>query len=359
MRSGQTDTDAASVLTLHGTLMTIGTRCTTIRKSGRRHHMIIRILASALLSCVIGSAAFAQNYPAKQVRVIVGLTAGGTTDLVARILAQKLGEAWGQNVIVDNRPGASGMIGADLVAKAAADGYTLLVTPQTSIAVAPALYGKAPYDAVRDFAPITLAGSTPLLMIVHPSFPPKTFAEFVSLAKRSNERITFGSGGIGSSPHMAGELLSARLGIHMNHIPYKGEGPAIADTIGGQIPVIFANLPVGLPHVKAGKLRALANTAAKRSPLAPEIPTVAESGFRDYAIATWYGMFGPANMPADLVNRIQRDVSRIVNQADNRERLTGLGVDIVAGTPEELGAYLRAEIARYTKVIRETGIKAE
>jgi tripartite-type tricarboxylate transporter receptor subunit TctC len=333
--------------------------------------MIIRTLAIALAICLADAAALAQNYPAKQVRIVVGLTAGGTTDLVARILAQKLGEAWKQNVIVDNRPGASGMIGADLVAKAAPDGYTLLVTPHTSIAVAPALYGKAPYDSVKDFAPITLAGSTPLLMIVHPSFPPKTFAEFVTLAKRGNERgnargnersserLTFGSGGIGSSPHMAGELLGARLGIRMNHIPYKGEGPAIADTIGGQIPIMFANLPVGLPHVKSGKLRALANTASKRSPLAPEIPTVMESGFKDYAIATWYGMFGPAGMPADLVNRIQRDVARIVNQPDNHERLTGLGVDIVAGTPDELAAYLSAEIARYTKVIKETGIKAE
>ncbi|MEO7729264.1 MAG: tripartite tricarboxylate transporter substrate binding protein [Burkholderiales bacterium] len=323
-----------------------------------------RILALAALAALAGApAAVAQNYPSKQVRIIVGLTAGGTTDLVARILAQKLSETWGQNVIVDNRPGASGMIGADLVAKAAPDGYTLLVTPQTSIAVAPALYGKAPYDAVKDFAPITLAGSTPLLMIVHPSFPPKTFAEFVALAKGSNERggerLTFGSGGIGSSPHMAGELLSARLGVRMNHIPYKGEGPAIADTIGGQIPIMFANLPVALPHVKAGKLRALANTAAARSPLAPSIPTVAEAGFRDFAIATWYGLLGPAALPGELVARIQRDVARIVNQPDNRERLTGLGVDIIAGTPDEFAAYLRAEIARYTKVIKETGIKAE
>jgi tripartite-type tricarboxylate transporter receptor subunit TctC len=321
--------------------------------------MIIRILALVFATLIAAGSAVAQSFPAKQVRIIVGLTAGGTSDLVARILAQKLGETWGQTVIVDNRPGASGMIGGDLVAKAAPDGYTLLVTPQTSIAVAPALYGKAPYDAVRDFAPITLVGSTPLLMIVHPSFPPKTFAEFAALAKRSGERLTFGSGGIGSSPHMAGELLSARLGVRMNHIPYKGENPAIADTIGGQIPIMFGNLPVALPHVKSGKVRALANTAAARSPLAPEIPTVAESGFKDFAIATWYGLLGPVQLPGELVARIQRDVSRIVNQPDNRERLVSMGVDIIAGTPDEFAAYLRAEIARYTKVIKETGIKAE
>ena len=310
------------------------------------------------VALVAGTAA-AQSFPSKQVRIIVGLAPGGTTDLVSRILAQKLTEAWGQNVIVDNRPGASGMIGGDLVAKAAPDGYTLLITPQTSIAVAPALYGKAPYDAAKDFATITLVGSTPLLMVVHPSFPPKTFAEFAVLAKKSGNKLTFGSGGIGSSPHMAGELLSAQLGIRMNHVPYKGENPAIADTIGGQIPIMFANLPVAVPHVKTGKLRGLANTAATRSPLAPEIPTVAESGFKDYAIATWYGFLGPAGLPPELIARLQRDVSRIVNQPDNRERLVNMGVDIIANSPDEFAAYLRAEIARYTKIIKDAGIKAE
>ena len=253
-------------------------------------HRILALASCALTVALVAGTAAAQSFPSKQVRIIVGLAPGGTTDLVSRILAQKLTEAWGQNVIVDNRPGASGMIGGDLVAKAAPDGYTLLITPQTSIAVAPALYGKAPYDAAKDFATITLVGSTPLLMVVHPSFPPKTFAEFAVLAKKSGNKLTFGSGGIGSSPHMAGELLSAQLGIRMNHVPYKGENPAIADTIGGQIPIMFANLPVAVPHVKTGKLRGLANTAATRSPLAPEIPTVAESGFKDYAIIKHAGI---------------------------------------------------------------------
>jgi tripartite-type tricarboxylate transporter receptor subunit TctC len=307
---------------------------------------------------VVG-AAHAQNFPAKPVRVIVGLTAGGTTDLVSRVLAQRLTEAWGQNVIVENRPGASGMIAGELVARAAPDGYTLLMTPQTSVAVAPALYGKAPYDATKDFTTITLAGSTPLLMIVHPSFPPKTFKEFVALAKKSGDQLTFGSGGIGSSPHMAGELLNVLLGIHMNHVPYKGENPAIADTIGGQVPIMFGNLPVAVPHVKTGKLRALANTSNRRSPLAPDVPTVVESGFKDFSIATWYGMMGPAGMPAALAKRIQGDVAKVVNQPETRDRLIGMGVDISANSPEEFGAFLRAEIARYTKVIKEAGIKAE
>ena len=321
-------------------------------------HRILALASCALTVALVAGTAAAQSFPSKQVRIIVGLAPGGTTDLVSRILAQKLTEAWGQNVIVDNRPGASGMIGGDLVAKAAPDGYTLLITPQTSIAVAPALYGKAPYDAAKDFATITLVGSTPLLMVVHPSFPPKTFAEFAVLAKKSGNKLTFGSGGIGSSPHMAGELLSAQLGIRMNHVPYKGENPAIADTIGGQIPIMFANLPVAVPHVKTGKLRGLANTAT-RSPLAPEIPTVAESGFKDYAIATWYGFLGPAGLPPELIARLQRDVSRIVNQPDNRERLVNMGVDIIANSPDEFAAYLRAEIARYTKIIKDAGIKVE
>ena len=315
-------------------------------------------MLAAALAAGVGTAA-AQGYPAKSVRIMVGLAPGGTTDLVARILAQRLTEAWGQTVVVENRPGASGMIGADVVAKASPDGYTLLITPQTSIAVAPALYGKAPYDPLKDFVTITLAGSTPLLLVVHPSFPPRTFAEFVTLAKKSGSQLTFGSGGIGSSPHMAGELLSARLGVKMNHVPYKGENPALADTIGGQIPIMFGNLPVAVPHVNSGKLRALANTSSNRSPLAPQVPTVAESGFNDFAIATWYGMLGPAGLPPDLVARIQRDVARVVNQPENRERLVSMGVDIIANSPEEFGAFLRAEVARYAKVVKDQGLKAE
>jgi tripartite-type tricarboxylate transporter receptor subunit TctC len=320
---------------------------------------VTRYALLAALSVLSVATASAQTYPAKPVRIIVGLAPGGTTDVFTRILAQRLTEAWGQQVIVDNRPGASGMIGGEVVAKAAPDGYTLLVSPQTSLAVAPALYGKAPYDTAKDFAPVTLLGSTPLLMIVHPSFPAKTFKDFMALAKKPGEQLTFGSGGIGSSPHMAGELLKMRLGVRMTHVPYKGESPAIADTMGGQIPIMFGNLPVAVPHVKSGRLRALANTTAKRSALAPEVPTVAESGIGDFAIATWYGMLAPAGMSPELVNRLQRDSSRVLGHAETRERLTNMGVDVIVSSPEEFGTYLKSEIARYTRIVKSAGLKPE
>lgn len=310
-----------------------------------------------VLASIAAFHAEAQSYPAKNVRIIVGLAPGGTTDVFTRILAQRLTDAWGHTVVVENRPGASGMIGADAVAKAAPDGYTLLVSPQTSLAVAPALYGRAPYNTAKDFAPVSLLGSTPLLMVVHPSFPVKTFNEFAALARR--EQLTFGSGGVGSSPHMAGELLSARLGIKMTHVPYKGENPALADTMGGLIPIMFGNLPVVVPHVQSGKLRALANTTAKRSPLAPEIPTLSEAGLKDFATATWYGMLAPANAPPERVAQIQRDASRVLTQAETRDRLTKLGVDLILNTPEEFRTYLQSEIARYTKIVKSAGLKAE
>ena len=320
--------------------------------------MKLPTIAALVLSLAAVSLSHAQTYPAKPVRIIVGLAPGGTTDVFTRTLAQRLTEAWGQTVIVENRPGASGMIGAEAVAKAAPDGYTLLVSPQTSLAVAPALYGKAPYDTAKDFAPVSLLGSTPLVMIVHPSFPAKTFADFVALAKKGTP-LTYGSGGVGSSPHMTGELISAALGVKMNHVPYKGENPAIADTIGGQIPIMFGNLPVALPHVRSGKVLALATTTGKRSPLAPEIPTMSEGGIKDFEMATWYGMLAPAGTPPELVARIQRDAARVLSDAETRERLTKMGVDLILSNPEEFRTYLNSEIARYTQIIKSAGLKAE
>lgn len=319
----------------------------------------------ALLKCAFAALAAAalpaaaQQWPAKPVRVILGFTAGGTTDVVTRIVAQKLGELWGQPIVVENRPGASGMIAADAVAKSAPDGYTLLVSPQTSLAVAPALTGKAPYDTLRDFAPITLIGSTSTIMVANPQFQAKTFAEWVELARKSQPPLAYGSGGVGSSPHMAGELLGAALGIKQTHIPYKGENPALTDTIGGQVPIMYGNISAVVSHIKGGRLRAIANTGATRSPLLPDVPTVAESGVKDFAIATWFGLLGPAAMPADLVARIQGDVATVLAMPEVKARLVDLGVDITGNKPEQFAAYLRTEVARYAKVIQEAGIKAE
>lgn len=321
--------------------------------------MNMKNVVIGILLAASAATAAAQSFPSKPVRILVGFGAGGSTDIVARTLAQSLSGDWKQNVLVENRPGASGMIAAELVAKSPPDGHTLMITPQTSLAVAPALYGKAAYDTMRDFTPITLTGYTPLLMVIHPSFPPKNFKEFIALAKKSKEPITFGSGGVGSSPHMAGELMAAQLGIRITHVPYKGENPALADTIGGQIPIMFGNLPVAVPHVNSGRLRGLANTWSTRSPLAKDIPTVAESGFKDYAIATWFGLLGPANMPPELVSRIQRDTARMFNVPATKEKLTGMGVDLVLDSPEQFREYLRSEVARYAKVIRDAGIKAQ
>ncbi len=321
--------------------------------------MTIKTTVTGVMLATCVTAAGAQSFPNQPVRILVGFGAGGSTDIVARTLAQSLTTDWKQNVLVENRPGASGMIAAEMVAKAAPDGHTLMITPQTSLAVAPALFGKAPYDTMRDFTPITQIGYTPLLMVVHPSFPPRNFKEFLALARKTKEPITFGSGGIGSSPHMAGELMAAQLGIKITHVPYKGENPALTDTIGGQIPIMFGNLPVAVPHVNNGRLRGLANTWSTRSVLAKDIPTVAESGFKDYAIATWFGLLGPGNMPADLSSRIQRDTARVLNVPATREKLTGMGVDLVLDTPEQFREYLRSEVARYAKVIRDAGIKGE
>jgi tripartite-type tricarboxylate transporter receptor subunit TctC len=317
-------------------------------------------MPALLLALLVNAGtALAQAYPTRPVRIVIGFAAGGSTDLVGRIVAQRLTEAWGQTVLVDNRAGASGMIAAEVVAKSTSDGYTLLVTPQTSLAVAPALYGKAAYNTLRDFTAITLMGSTPTIMVVHPGLPVKTFADFVELARRSNPPLAYGSGGVGSSPHMAGELLGAQLGIRQVHVPYKGENPALTDTMAGQVPIMYGNISAVVAQIRAGKLRALANTGSARSPLLPEVPTVAESGLKDFAIATWFGLLGPAAMPPDLVARIQRDVARMLALPEVRTRMVELGVDIVANTPDEFATYLRGEVTRYAKVIREAGIKPE
>ena len=323
----------------------------------------MKTLLTPLLAVVLSGTvlfAHAQVYPAKSVRVLVGFAPGGSTDVTARILAQELSKAWNQQVVVDNRPGASGMIAADLAAKAAPDGYTLLVSPQTSIVVAPLLFQKMAYDSIRDFATVGVVGSSPQLLVIHPSLPPQNFKEFVTFAKANWRKLSFGSGGIGSTPHLGSELLNLSLKVKMVHVPYKGENPALADVLGGQLPMMFSNLPVGLPFAKSGKLRGLAITSLQRSPIAPEYPTIAESGYPDFDTATWSGLYMPAATPRELVARVNADVVRVFNLPDVKQRMLGQGLDYGMHTsPEAHAAYMKAEFVRWGRVVKEAGVKAE
>lgn len=322
----------------------------------------MKLLSCLIVSLVLCAAAqvYAQGYPAKPVRIMVGFAPGGSTDVTARILAQELTKLWNQQVVVDNRPGASGMIGADLAAKAAPDGYTLLVSPQTSIVVAPLLFTKMAYDPIKDFATVGVVGSTPQLLVIHPSLPPKNFKEFAAFAKTNWKQLSYGSGGIGSTPHLGSELLNLSLKIKMVHVPYKGENPALADVLGGQLPLMLSNLPIGLPYAKAGRLRGLAITSLQRSQIAPEFPTIAESGIPDFDTATWSGLYAPSATPRELVTRISADVNRVFNLPDVKQRMQGQGIDYgMHTTPDAHAAYVKSEFVRWGKVVKEAAIRVE
>jgi len=327
-----------------------------------KEHCVKRPLLISLMAAMALAAfgAAAQTFPARGVRIVVGFAPGGATDVTARILAQELGRAWNQQVIVDNRPGASGAIAAELVARAAPDGYTLLVSPQTSVVVAPILIKKLNYDPIKDFAAAGVVGSTPQLLVVLPTLPVKTFREFMAFAKANAAKLSYGSGGIGSTPHMAGELLNLSLGVRITHVPYKGEVPALTDVLAGQLPYMFANIPVALPQARAGKLRSLAITSLQRSQIAPEFPTVAESGIPGFDTATWSGLYLPSAAPRELVVRISADAAKSLGQPDTKKRMLEQGIDYGASTtPDAHAAFLKSEYARWSKVIQQTGAKSE
>jgi tripartite-type tricarboxylate transporter receptor subunit TctC len=252
------------------------------------------------------------------------------------------------------------MIGAEIAAKSPPDGYTLLVSPQTSIVVAPLIFKKVNYDPIRDFATISVIGSTPQLLVLHPSLPPKNFKEFAAFVKKNARTLTYASGGFGSTPHMAGELLNTSLGVRVTHVPYKGENPGVADLLGGQIPYMFSNFPVVLPHVRAEKLRAVAITSLKRSQLAPEFPTVAESGVPGFDTATWSGLYLPSATPREVIGRVHAAISKIQTAPAFRKRMLEQGIDQSdADTPEKHAAFVKSETAKWSKVIREAGVKVE
>ena len=302
--------------------------------------------------------ALAQTYPTKPVRIVVPFAAGGGVDLTARILAQRLTERVGQSVLVENRTGASGIIGTEYVAKAAPDGYTLLVGSQTTQAVVPAMYGKVGYEALRDFAGITQIATSPLLIVVHPSLPVKTVKDLIAIARAKPGQLTFGAAS-GGTPHMAGELFKLTAGVDMLFVPYKGEGPAVADAMGGQISLVFSNLPVSLPLARSGRLRAIAVTAPKRIATAPEIPTASESGLPGFEASTWFGLFAPSATPREIVTKLHAESAAALNAPEAREKMTSQGLFVVASAPDEFAAFVKKEIPRWTKVVKDSGVKPQ
>ena len=321
----------------------------------------LRVLLGLVLATGVSAlACHAQTsrYPDRPVKIFVGFAAGGGTDVAARILAQKLTEALGQSVVVENRPGASGMIAAETVAKSAADGYTLMMGSQTTLAVAPALYRKFFIDAARDFAGVAMAGVSPLVLVVHPSVPVQSVKDLIALAKSKPGPINFGSGGLGTTPHMAGELFSIQAGVKMVHVAYRGEAPAINDLLGGQLHLIFANLSAVIGNVKAGSLRALAVTSAQRAATAPEIPTIAEVALPGFDAATWFALVAPATTPRDIVLRLNAEVTRLVAQPETQQRFADLGMSITAGAPDALDAYIGSEIGKWSQVIKDADVRA-
>ena len=318
-----------------------------------------RCWAIAALLAVFAQNAFAQAYPTHSIRLVVPFPAGGTTDILARAAAQKLSESLGQAVVVDNRPGAAGNIGADLVAKSAPDGYTLLMGTVGTHAINPSLYAKMPYDHVKDFVPVVLVAGVPNVLAVYPAFPVNSVAELIALAKSKPGTINFASSGSGTSIHMSGELFKAMAGVDMTHIPYKGSSPALTDLLGGQIDLMFTTVASVAQYIKSERLRALAVTSASRSAAYPNLPTVAEAGVPGYAAESWYGIYVPAGTPTPIIARLNQAVHAAVKSESFKSRIEEEGLIVANGPPEELSHYVHAEEARWKRVVSEAKIKAD
>jgi tripartite-type tricarboxylate transporter receptor subunit TctC len=323
-----------------------------------RFGVILHPSAFILCCALAAPAASAQQYPSRPVRIIVPQSPGASTDITARLVAQGLNEAFKQPVIVDNRPGSSGIAGTELVARAAPDGYTLMVVA-SSFSINPALDRKLPYDSIRDFTTVTQLSKFPNMLAAHPSTPVKTLQDVIALAKAKPGQITYASAGVATGTHMTAELLRYMTKIDLLHVPYKGGGPAMTAAMGGQTQLLVATSVGLLPHVRIGKLRAIAVTSAKRSAAAPDVPTFAESGVPGYEHEPWNGMFGPAGMPKAVLARVNAEVVRVLHTPEAKKVLEGDGADVVGSSPEQFGIVLKAEIAKWTKVAKAAGIKAE
>ncbi len=301
----------------------------------------------------------AADYPEKPIRIIVPYTPGGTADMLARTLGQKLTESLGQQVIVDNRPGAGGNIGADIAAKAAPDGYTLVMGTVATHAINPYLYPNMPFKPEKDFAPIVLLGTLPNLLVVNPSLPVKNVKELIALAKAKPGELAFGSAGNGTSQHLSGELFKKMTGVDMIHVPYRGSAPAVLDLIGGQVQLMFDNLPSSLPQVKAGKLRALAVTSPRRSPALPDLPTLAESGLTGFSITSWFALYAPAGTPARILARLNKEAAKAIATKELRQQWLDQGIEPAGGTAEQLAEFRRIEAPKWEKIIRESGARVD
>ncbi|MBI2296412.1 MAG: tripartite tricarboxylate transporter substrate binding protein [Betaproteobacteria bacterium] len=323
-------------------------------------HSQYAVLLTSLVALALPAAqALAQkSYPNKAIRMIVPFAPGGSNDIMGRLVAAKWTESMGQQVVVDNRPGASGIVGTDLAAKAAPDGYTVLVMSLT-FTVNPSIRSKLPYDTEKDLVPVTLIASAPLILVVHPSLPVKSVKEFIAYAKANPGKLNFGSGGPGSTPHLAGEMLKTMAGLEMTHVPYKGGGPALADLVGGQIQLMLENIPSTLPFVKSGKLRVLAVTSKKRSPTVPDVPTLDEAALKGYELTGWNGLFVPRGTPRAIVNQLHAETVKALAALDVKERLAAMSAEPGGESPEKFAVFIKAEIRKWAKVAKEAGLKVE
>jgi tripartite-type tricarboxylate transporter receptor subunit TctC len=318
-----------------------------------------RVTAAIVAAALIPMAASAQQYPTRAIRMVIGFPPGGGTDIVGRIVAQKLSESLGQQVLPDNRGGASGQIGTEIVAKAVPDGYTLLMAHIAALSILPSLVPKLPYDPAKDFAPISLAAIAPNLLVVHPSLPVRNVKELVALARLRPGELHFSSVGSGSIQHIAGEMFKLQAKVDMLHVPYKGSGQSIIDLVSGQIHMDFGAIPPVLSHVKSGRLRAIAVTSEKRFSLLPEIPTISEGGLPGFDMSTWWGLVAPAGVPKEVVARLHTETARILRQPDVRTKLANVGAEPGGNSPEEFAAFIRAERTKYARVVKDAQIKLD